>query len=249
MKGFGKQITAGLTVALFITTATCFVIYTAGVAYDDQNSVTTANINGSSSTSVPTPVLTGTPWPTVTPAPYVVTVYAVGGGTGNVKSSDGGIDLVYPTTPLASEQLNYGSSVTITATGTNGSTAAWSGDCDSKGGTSLVATCTISGIWISKYVTATFTTPVTTLPVRIGNTGYQDLQTAYGQATDMSVIEMLAGNLSGSLTGALYTNNPVNVKIKGGFDTTYTTNSGITVINGKFTLWKGSITVERVKIK
>ena len=241
MKGFGKQIIAGLTVALFITTATCFVIYTAGFASNDQVAVTTPNVESSSGSMTPTPGLTGTP------ALPVLTVYAFGGGTGTVKSSTGGIDFSYQTTLLGTEQLSFGSTVTITATGTNGSTVAWSGDCDSKGGTPLVATCTINGIWSSKFVNATFTpaVPITPPPVRIGTTGYQDLQTAYGQAKDLSVIEMLAG----TLTGSLYTSNPIDVTIKGGFDTTYTTNSGITVIDGKFTIWNGSLTVEQVRIK
>jgi hypothetical protein len=155
MKGFGKQVIAGLTVALFITTATFFVIYTAGFADNDQIAVTTANSNASSiiaatSTFLPTPFPTPTPTPTYVP------------------------------------------------------------------------------------------------PVRIGTTPYQDLQTAYGEAQDNAVIEMLAGILPGSLDAS----RPIDITIKGGFDTTYTTNSGITVIQGVgFTLWNGSITVEQVGIE
>jgi hypothetical protein len=161
MKGFGKQVIAGLTVALFITTATFFVIYTAGFADNDQISVTTGNINGSSSEPTPiTPIFTVTPTFMPTPTP----------------------------------------------------------------------------------------TPIPPDPVRIGTTGYPDLQTAYDNAKDDSsviVIEMLEGTQPGYLDAS----RPIDVTIKGGFDTTYTTNSGITVIQGVgFSLWNGSITVEQVAI-
>jgi hypothetical protein len=162
MKGFGKQVIAGLTVALFITTATFFVIYTAGFADNDQIAVTTANNNASSSEPTPiTPIFTVTPTFMPTPTP-------------------------------------------------------------------------------------TLTPTPTPDPVRIGTTPYPDLQTAYVDAKeDPVVIKMLAGTQPGYLDAF----RPIDVTIKGGFDTTYTTNSGITVINGVgFTLWDGSITVEQVAI-
>jgi hypothetical protein len=56
--------------------------------------------------------------------------------------------------------------------------------------------------------------------------------------------------LAGTQLGYLDATRPINVTIKGGFDTTYTTNSGITVIKGMgFTLWDGSLTVEQVAIE
>jgi hypothetical protein len=77
MKGFGKQLLAGFMVALFITTATYFVIHTAGFAYDDQMAVVEATVNGSDAplTPVPSPP---PPTPTPTPAPTPVPSVRVG---------------------------------------------------------------------------------------------------------------------------------------------------------------------------
>ena len=67
MKGFGKQIVAGLTVAVFIATATYMVIYTAGCGSSggsDESDVTPTPTT--TPTSTPSP--TGPP-PTAGPSP------------------------------------------------------------------------------------------------------------------------------------------------------------------------------------
>jgi hypothetical protein len=157
MRGFGKQLVAGLIVAIFIATATYLVIYTAGFAFEDQMAVAEANtnrVNGpqANTTFIPTPPITPTPTPTPPP------------------------------------------------------------------------------------------------PVRVGANLYWDLQTAYdsyNDPTETTVIEMLEGNLPGSLDAW----RPINITIKGGFDTTYNPpNSGITIMQGEITLSSGSLTVEQVGI-
>jgi hypothetical protein len=148
MKGFGKQLIAGLVVALFIATATYFVIYTAGFAYSDQMEVTAAEKHSSDSPLTPPPI---------SPSP----------------------------TPM--------------------------------------------------------------LPVRTCATPYPTLQSAYDNYYDpaeISAIEMLAGDLPGSLDAY----RPIDITLKGGFDTTWTPSSGITIIQGEITISHGSLTVEKVVI-
>ena len=62
MKGFGKQIVAGLTVAVFIATATYMVIYTAGCG-------SSGGSDESDVTPTPTTTPTSTPTPSPTPSP------------------------------------------------------------------------------------------------------------------------------------------------------------------------------------
>lgn len=166
MKGYGKQLVAGLIMAIFIATATYLVIYTAGFAYEDQMAVAEANtdrVNGPQATTTyiptPTPTIFPTPFPTPIPTP----------------------------------------------------------------------------------------TPTPVPSVRVGANFYWDLQTAYdlySDPTGKTVIEMLEGNLPGSLDAW----RPIDITIKGGFDTTYTTISGITIMQGEITLSSGSLTVEQVGI-
>ena len=88
---------------------------------------------------------------------YQLTSNAAGNGFGQVSSSVGSINYHYQenntgtTTPL-----DYGTFVVLTATADGGSTVSWGGNCDSTGGTSTEATCTISGMNSAKTVTATF---------------------------------------------------------------------------------------------
>lgn len=84
---------------------------------------------------------------------YLLTAKAAGTGTATVVSSTGGINYSYPTKNTASELLDYGSPVTLTATGTNGSVVAWSGACD----TITSSTCAISTMDAAKTVTLTAT--------------------------------------------------------------------------------------------
>jgi hypothetical protein len=88
---------------------------------------------------------------------YQLTTNATGTGSGSVASSTGGISYNYPANSSGSTPLNHGASVTLTATAAAGSSAEWSStDCSSRGGTSTVATCTITSMTAPKTVTAIF---------------------------------------------------------------------------------------------
>jgi hypothetical protein len=91
---------------------------------------------------------------------YSLTAAATGSGAGTVLSSDNKISFTYPSVSSGSASLPYGSSTVLTARASLGSTVTWSGNCDSTGGTSTSATCTVNAIKALKNVTATFSSPV-----------------------------------------------------------------------------------------
>jgi hypothetical protein len=87
---------------------------------------------------------------------YQLTVNAAGAGLGSVSSSTGGISYSYQENSSGSAILNHGTVVTLTAIAAAGSTASWSGNCSSTGGSVTAATCTISSMDGAKTVSATF---------------------------------------------------------------------------------------------
>ncbi len=87
---------------------------------------------------------------------YVLTVNASGNGAGTVSSTTGGISYSYPTASTGSATLSSGTAVTLTATAGRGTGVSWSGNCDSTGGTTSAATCTITNMNAAKNVAATF---------------------------------------------------------------------------------------------
>jgi len=88
---------------------------------------------------------------------YPLTVNASGTGSGTVTSTAGGISFAYPSAVGGSAMLDFGIAVKLTAAATGGSTVAWSGNCDSLGGTTANATCTITSMNAAKTVSAAFT--------------------------------------------------------------------------------------------
>ena len=88
---------------------------------------------------------------------YSLTANATGTGSGTVAASTGGINYTYPAASQGSAVVNFGTAVTLTAQAASGSSSAWSGACDSTGGTTTNATCAIASMNMAKTVTATFT--------------------------------------------------------------------------------------------
>ena len=87
---------------------------------------------------------------------YMLTANASGTGSGIVTSSPEGINFPYPTAISGSVNLNYGTSVSLTATALDHSTVVWTG-CDSTTGNASTATCTVNNMSAAKTVSATFT--------------------------------------------------------------------------------------------
>jgi|GEM_PF-1544661 len=173
-----------------------------------------------------------------------LTVNASGSGSGTVASTVGGINYSYQTTGSASATLNFSTPVIVTATASPTSNASWSGDCDSQGGTSSVAICTIAGMNSAKTVTANFSIR----NVKNLNTSvyYDTILSAYAVAEVNQTILLHATGF----TGDLLLNNPNAVTLKGGYDADYTTNSrSYTTISGKVTVNGGKVVVENIAVK
>ncbi|MGO9089134.1 MAG: hypothetical protein ACLQGU_00530, partial [bacterium] len=182
----------GATVVLTASAAT-------GSAASWQNTCTAAGgaeVNGATATCT-FASLTGNK--TVTVAfglnQFTVTANATGNGLGSV-SSTAGINYNYPAYSTgASTLLNYGTTnvvltATATATKKTGSTVAWTGDCDSTGGSTTAATCTISTVNSGKTVLATFTYDATiTIPKTPTGPKAVTTGTAYKYATGGSVVK------------------------------------------------------------
>lgn len=79
----------------------------------------------------------------------------------------------------------------------------------------------------------------------IGTTSYTSLQAAYTDAADGALIQSLEGTLTETVTAA----ENIAVKMKGGYNSAYDTNSGFTTIQGQVLLRAGTLRVERIKVK
>ena len=95
-----------------------------------------------------------------------------------------------------------------------------------------------------KNVTAAFTTLP---PVHVVGGGYYDsFQLAYIPAPASCTIQAKAVELAGDFTP----DNGKTVLLRGGYDSTFSSNSGgYTVINGKLTIQSGSLTIENLVIR
>jgi hypothetical protein len=176
---------------------------------------------------------------------YQLTATAVGAGSGTISSSSGGISYSYPDSHTGSASYNAGTSVTLTATATSGSVA-WSG-CDSTGGDTSSATCTVS-VGAAKTVTADYSlASCANEPVQnySTTTSYWSIQTAYDAAAGGNEIYMQSGDFGETLTLA----NTNAVKLLGGYNCGYSSAGGFTTVHGSVTLKGGTVTFSGIKIK
>jgi hypothetical protein len=112
----------------------------------------------------------------------------------------------------------------------------WGGACSGCSGKVCVITVTGN---TSCSVSLTFVKPA-----RIGTVDYDTLQAAYDAAATGATI------LAREYTfGSLTCNQAKNLTILGGYDKTYTTHTGSSIITGRMTIGKGSLVVDRVIIK
>jgi hypothetical protein len=171
----------------------------------------------------------------------LLTANAAGNGSGTVSSSSGGISYTYPALNTGSANIFEGTAVTLTAAAATGSTVGWTGDCSSTSGNATSsATCIIDTMNAPKTGTATFTK----LPVRIEGTAsyYTAIQLAYNAATTDQTVQMHAVTFTEDLLLA----NPAAVKLKGGYDTNFTSNPDFTTVHGTMTITGGAVTLENV---
>jgi YVTN family beta-propeller protein len=94
-------------------------------------------------------------------------------------------------------------------------------------------------------VTPTFSTNL--LPVRIGTTYYQNLVDAYTLAPSGAVIiQAMATSFSGDLN---LNRADIALTLEGGYDVTYTTRTGNTVMIGKLIIGAGNLVADRLTIQ
>ena len=100
----------------------------------------------------------------------------------------------------------------------------------------------------SSTTTKTGYITVTSLPIRISGTPpsyYSLLTAAYGAAAGGSIIQ----GQTAVFTEDLDCIRSIPVTLKGGYDATFTGNSGFTTINGSLTISAGTVTLENIVIK
>jgi hypothetical protein len=171
------------------------------------------------------------------PATLTVNVVGNGGGGGRVTSDSWGIDCTFG---QCSAFFTTGSQVTLTATPNGDSVFGnWSGDCVVTNGKCVV---TMNG---NRSATATFNY---VQPVRIlgSATPYTLIGGAYaGLPNGGGTIQARVHEF----TETLNFNRSISAIIKGGYDTAYNGNSGLTTVKGTVTVTNGSVTVENLAIR
>ncbi len=145
---------------------------------------------------------------------YTVTGNAGGNGGGTVASDVGGISYPYPGTATGvTSALDYGSPITLTATAEIGSTVSWTG-CDSTGGTTTAATCTLSSLDSNTTVTATFTLNTYTVTANAGGNGSGTV------ASDVGGISYTYPGTATGVTSALDHSSPITLTASAGTGST-----------------------------
>lgn len=174
---------------------------------------------------------------TVSTDGYALVVGKAGTGGGTVSTDTG--TLVW-TLNTGTASYDYGTVVTLTAIGDDNSVlSGWSG-CDSVNNSAC--TVTMTG---QKNVTASFTLK-SQLPVRIAGSAsgyYSTIQSAYKNATDGDAIECQTHVFD----EALDFDQDISIVIDGGYDESYSTNSGMSTIT-ELTVSSGAVTVDNIVI-
>jgi hypothetical protein len=164
-----------------------------------------------------------------------VSVAVTGTGIGSVYSYPGSI--LCPGT--CSDLFDDASAATLTAAPDSNSTfGGWSGACVNPSGP-----CELT-LTADRSVTATFTAAP---KVKVNSTGYGTLSAAYAATSNGSVIR--ARSLT--FTETLLMNQNYAVTLEGGFNAPYDCNtcSDHTILNGRLTIEKGSLTIENLTIR
>jgi len=156
-------------------------------------------------------------------------------GNGSISSQP--IGIVCGTTCNA--QYFQGTSVTLNPlSNVDSYFSGWSGACTGAGACQTAMDS-------AKSVTASFTLLP---PVRINSLStsyYPNLDDAYANAANGDVIQLKTG----AITGNLVCNRSIGVTIKGGYDGSYSLETGYTTMNGDLTIVNGSVTLEYLIIQ
>lgn len=158
-----------------------------------------------------------------------------GGGAGTVTSVPAGISC---RTDGCTADFDQGEVVELVATEDEGSIfSAWSGACTGAG----VCLFTMNG---DKAVTATFD-PL--LYIKKGSNYYSSLQAAFDAAMDQDIIQAQAQIFT--INSLVFDKNGAQVTLEGGYDSTFTANTGFSLLHGMLTIGRGTLTIERMMIQ
>ena len=169
---------------------------------------------------------------------FNLTINIVGGGSVN-----GGASCASGTC-VSSQSSDKEITMTATPNGLS-SFVGWTGDCFT---TSETCTVVMDG---TKFVTAFFEA---TRAFHVDGAFFDNLQDAYDAAKDGSTIMALAGtwpsvpSVPQSTEYATAWQNKT-VYIVGGYDGTFTTNTGMTTVTGRTNVFKGKVVMKKLKLK
>lgn len=174
--------------------------------------------------------------PVTVRAAYSLDVVIDGTGKGTVTSPAFGISC----NRNCSNVYDSGSAITLSADPDYSIFAGWSGGCSGIGNCNIALTANTS-------VTATFTKDEAHVTRISGQTPryFSSLQAAYNDSSTANIIQAWGIEL----TESCLFNRSVSVTIKGGYDDQYSTNSGMTTVNGSLTISRGSAVLDRILIK
>jgi hypothetical protein len=176
-----------------------------------------------------------------TGVPVTLTVNKSGSGSGTVISNPAGINL--SSSWYGTAQYAAGTNVTLTAASESGSIfSGWRGACTGLG------KCTIT-LDSDSWAIAVFTSASTGNPgpVKINNQFFPLFQDAYNAMLDGSTATIFANSLN--VSENLVFDRNIVVTLKGGYDSSFGTNSGLTVLKGTLTITSGSVIMENIVIQ
>jgi photosystem II stability/assembly factor-like uncharacterized protein len=172
-----------------------------------------------------------------------LTVHITGAGSGSVNSIPSGAIACSnpPLTGTCSTDQAASTTLTLAATPSSDSLfSGWSGAC-----TKSVGNCNVL-FDANKSLTATFTpAPL----ARILTTPYNTLLAAYNAAANSGSVIMLKEGDPGSALGTLDANLGKSVTLRGGYNATYQTNSGSTLILGPVIMGSGTVILDNVEVR
>jgi hypothetical protein len=158
-------------------------------------------------------------------------------GSGSVNSTPAAIACTAGNSGLCSAQFGTGTTVTLLPTAGSGyQFAGWTGGCSGSGNcqVSLTADTPVGASFVSSTL------------VRIsGGAGYLSLQEAYDAAAAGNTIQARDLEFAQNVT----CNKGIAVHLEGGYNTDFTSNLGLTTLNGVLNLRAGSLTVKGLAIK
>lgn len=144
--------------------------------------------------------------------------------------------------PNAPQLFNSGAGTTFVV---NAATGYYVDGVSGCGGTLAGNSYATGPISADCTVTANFKPTLVKVPGNVVRTDYSTLQEAYANPATSSDMTILMQSLT---FDGFALDRSINVTIKGGYDTNFQTNSGMTRIGGPFTIQSGSVIVEKLAI-